>query len=110
MRRNRENNQIKHSHVKYEMSKILALLEAGAYCTTDCFPLITPFATDHYVCYLSHNSLLLTSFSIITTRFTALSKKLPYQNIVNSLRSLMMTQLRNSKKRACTKKLKYLSK
>ena len=73
------------------MSNRLASLKAGDYCTTDCFPPITEFTPAHWVCYLFQHSLPLTAFSIITIHFSVLAKQLAYKNIINSLRSMMMT-------------------
>ena len=92
------------------MSNRLALLKAGAYCAVSHLLSITAFSPTHYISYRSQHSLMLTEFAIIVTGFTVLTKKIAYQNIVNSFLSLMMTRLRNSRIRAHAKKSKYVSK
>ena len=67
--RKRKNNRIKYSHVKEEISTIPASIEGGAYCTAaGC--LLPP--VNICVFYCSQRSLLLTTFSIISTWFAVL--------------------------------------
>ena len=70
---NRENNKIKNSHVKEEMSNRITSIEVGSYCTAASFLSIDFFAPTHCVLYFPQNSLPLTVFAVITTRFAALT-------------------------------------
>ena len=63
--------------------------------TSSHLPPIILFAPDHCVFYHYQHSLPLTLLDIFTTQFSALTKKIRYQNTVNFLCSLMTTWIRN---------------